>query len=81
MPYVARTPHQLGAVLKACRKRKALSQGAVGARVGLRQATISDLETQTDASTVGSLFKALSALGLELAISDRARPTVKTKEW
>lgn len=81
MQYVARTPRQLGEVLKAFRKKAKLSQAIVGAKVGLRQATISSLETQSELSTVESLFKALSALELDLAIIDRKSIPAKKKEW
>ncbi len=80
MDYVARTPEQLGQVLKACRKRRQLTQTTVGSRVGMRQAQISSIETHGADITVDTLYKLLSALGLELVLRDRQAPTSPT-QW
>lgn len=80
MDYVARTPEQLGQVLKACRKRRQLTQTAVGSRVGMRQAQISSIETHGADITVDTLYRLLSALGLELVLRDRQAPTSPT-QW
>lgn len=78
MDYVARNPEQLGQVLKACRTRRQLTQTAVGSRVGMRQAQISGIETQGADITVDTLYKLMSALGLELVVRDRQTPTAGT---
>ena len=80
MDYVARTPQQLGQVLRACRARRELSQSVVAEHVGIKQDTVSALETRTHASSIESLYKVLSALGLELVLRD---PPVSAddKEW
>ena len=86
MDYIARTPSQLGAVLKSCRKRKNLSQSVAGAKVGLTQRTVSVIEADAARSGVDTLYKLLSALGLELVIRDKASDDEKTQrpntgEW
>lgn len=80
MDYTARTPQQLGLLLKACRKRRQLTQTAVGSRVGVRQAQISSIETHGADITVETLYKLLSALGLELVLRD-TEARGKGTEW
>jgi HTH-type transcriptional regulator/antitoxin HipB len=79
--YVARTPQQLGQILKACRKKRQLTQGAVGARVGVRQARISGVETHGADITVDTLYRLLSALGLEMVLRDRQPRDSRPTEW
>jgi len=81
MEYVARTPQQLGQVLKSCRKHRGLTQSAAGAKVGLKQSTISVIEEHDAKATVATLYKALSALGLELVLRDKLPPEIRTGEW
>jgi HTH-type transcriptional regulator / antitoxin HipB len=80
MDTIARTPQQLGQALRARRTKLKLSQTDVGLKVGIKQDTVSTLEIHTSSSTVETLFKALSALGLELVVRDKARATT-TQEW
>lgn len=80
MDYVARTPQQLGQVLKACRKRRQFTQNTVGSRVGVRQAQISSIETHGADITVDTLYKLLSALGMELVLRDMQAPDSRS-EW
>jgi HTH-type transcriptional regulator / antitoxin HipB len=81
MEYVARTPAQLGQALKDCRKRRGLTQAAVGASVGLKQGTISVMERHDVTATVETLYKALSALGLELVLRDKSPADARAVEW
>lgn len=81
MDYVARTPQQLGKVLKACRKKSRLTQGKVGAKVGVRQAQISAIETRGADITVDTLYRLLSALGLELVLRDMSAGHPRPTEW
>jgi HTH-type transcriptional regulator/antitoxin HipB len=82
MDTVARTPRQLGQALKARRAKLKLSQTDVGAKVGIKQDTVSVLEIRTTSSSVESLYKALSALGLELVLREKSAPTAASpQEW
>jgi transcriptional regulator with XRE-family HTH domain len=81
MEYVARTAHQLGQVLKSRRKQLGLTQRDVAAKVGLLQAQISVIESHDAKATVTTLYKALSALGLELVLRDSAPAAVNPTEW
>jgi HTH-type transcriptional regulator/antitoxin HipB len=81
MEYVARTAPQLGQVLKGRRKQLGLTQREVAAKVGLLQAQVSVIESRDPRATVTTLYKALSALGLELVLRDCAPAAVKPTEW
>jgi HTH-type transcriptional regulator / antitoxin HipB len=80
MDTIARTPSQLGQALRARRTKLSLSQTDVGLKVGIKQDTVSMLEIHTSSSTVETLFKAISALGLELVIRDKASAN-PAQEW
>ena len=80
MNYAVHTPRQLGQVLRGQRKTQQLTQSEVGASVGLLPKTISKLELDTEATTIESLFKLLSALQLELILRPRSQESV-TQDW
>ncbi len=63
-----RTPGQLAMVLNGYRKKLKLTQKQAAENVGLFPKTISALENCPDRSSIASLFKLLSALGLELVL-------------
>lgn len=85
MDYVARTPAQLGPILRSIRAERGLTQREAGAKVGLKQSTISAIESDPARTSVDSLYKLLSALGLELVIrykpSDRGPSGTRKQEW
>jgi len=65
------SPEMLAQALKNIRKERQLSQSVVADSVGLKQATISGFENQPEGSRVETLFKLLTALDLELHLSER----------
>lgn len=73
MEYSILTARQLGQALKGWRKSRNLTQAQAAGRVGLLPKTISALESEPGASTVGSLFKLLSALDLELVFRPKPK--------
>jgi HTH-type transcriptional regulator/antitoxin HipB len=79
MDYVARTPQQLGAVLKAARKRQGLSQAKIGVKAGFAQSKISLVENRTASTGIDILYKTISALGLEIVLRDKS--AIGTKDW
>ncbi|MBI2383520.1 MAG: helix-turn-helix domain-containing protein [Gammaproteobacteria bacterium] len=85
MDHVARTPAQLGPILKGVRQQRGLTQQAAGAGVGLKQGTVSAIERDAARTGVESLYKLLSALGLELVLRDKAGTSDTTRsakrEW
>ena len=84
MNYAARTPEQLGSILKSCRTVRRLTQETAGSRVGIKQTTVSAIEANAARTRVETLYKLLSALDLELVIRDKrtARTSPDNKaEW
>ncbi len=79
---IIKTPRQLSQVLRAHRKKKQLTQRLAGKDVGLLPKTISALELKPEGSSIESLFRLLSALDLELVVTEKgsSRPTDST-EW
>lgn len=79
----AQTPEQLAALLRGQRQAINLTQKQAASLVGLLPKTISALESNPERSSVASLFKLLSALGLEMALRPKAGPTSSTprSEW
>lgn len=81
MDYVTRSPRQLGDILRACRKKRQLTQGMVGSRVGLRQSQVSSIETRGADITVATLYRLLSALDLELVLRDKRARDKRPTDW
>lgn len=71
MSQIARTPTQIGAIVRRERRKRGLAQGELGRRIGLRQATISKLEKGEPATQLRTLLDALRALDLQLTIGER----------
>jgi transcriptional regulator with XRE-family HTH domain len=81
MEQVARTAHQLGQLLKSRRKKLGLTQNELAAKMGIMQAQISVIESHGARATVTTIYKALSALGLELLLREKPRPYSSSSEW
>ncbi len=73
MKELARTPRQLGAVVRRARKRRGLSQAQLGEAAGLRQETISLIETGNPATRLETILAVLAALDLEVRIAPRIK--------
>jgi HTH-type transcriptional regulator / antitoxin HipB len=73
MSALARSPKQLGTLIRRQRKRLGLSQKELGERAGLRQETISLIETGNPASRLDTLLAVLAALDLEFQIAARSQ--------
>ncbi len=69
----ARDPRQIGALIRRARKRLGLTQQQLSAKTGLRQETISVIETGNPASRIETLLAVLSALDLEFQIGPRSK--------
>jgi HTH-type transcriptional regulator/antitoxin HipB len=57
-----------------------MTQAELGAKIGLRQATVSKLERGEPATQIITLLDALSALSLEIIIDKRGRGSVRDLE-
>lgn len=75
------TPTALGNALREARKDNGLKQ----TDLGLRQATVSNFESNPEKSTIETLFKLLSINGLEMHIVAKGKYITETKgavdEW
>lgn len=80
MDLIARTPQQLGAVIRRRRKQAGLSQQDLGSKIRLRQATISKLESGEPATRLQTLLDALAALELELVVRPRTKGSTASLE-
>lgn len=70
---LARDPRQIGNSVRRARKRQGLSQGELGDKAGLRQETISLIETGHPAAKLQTILSVLAALDLELRIVPRSK--------
>jgi HTH-type transcriptional regulator/antitoxin HipB len=73
MKSLARDPRQIGNLIRRARKKKGLSQQQLGEKAGLRQETISLIETGNPAAKIETLLVVLAALDLEFQISTRSK--------
>ena len=73
MSNLARAPKQIGTLIRRNRKRLGLSQSELGERAGLRQETISLIETGNPATRLDTILAVLAALDLEFQMAPRTR--------
>ncbi len=73
MKTLARDARQLGNLIRRARKQQTISQKVLGDRAGLRQETISLLETGNPAARVDTVLLVLAALNLELQVAPRTK--------
>ena len=72
---LARTPGQIGNVVRRIRKGQRLTQAQLGEKTGLRQETISLIETGNPATRLDTILAVLAALDLEFRIAKRSKGT------
>src|SRR6266700_8134627 len=70
---LARDPKQIGNLIRRARKKRALSQKALGDKAGLRQETISLIENGNPAARIETLLTVLAVLDLEFQIAPRSK--------
>ncbi|MGH2602151.1 MAG: helix-turn-helix domain-containing protein [Geminicoccaceae bacterium] len=73
MEQIGRTAPQIGAIVRRRRRQHGLTQAQLGARIGLRQATVSKLEAGQPATQLRTLLDALAALDLEIVVRPRTK--------
>jgi len=73
MEQIVRTSQQIGAAIRRHRRSARLSQAELGARINLRQATISALERGEPGTELRTLIDVMAALGLEMAVRERSK--------
>ena len=73
MTDLARTPKQIGSLVRRARKSLGWSQTVLGEKAGLRQETVSLIENGNPATKLETILALLSALDLEFQVSPRSK--------
>jgi len=73
MDYLARTPKHIGNLVRRTRKKRGWSQTDLGNKAGMRQETISLIETGNPAAKLETILAVLAALDLEFRIAPRSK--------
>lgn len=68
-----RNPSQLGAALLRFRRQTSWTQQQAGVRAGIKQSMVSQVESGTPGTRLGTLFKLLAGLDLELVVRIRKK--------
>jgi HTH-type transcriptional regulator/antitoxin HipB len=76
----ARTSKQLGSILYRQRDLAGLSQNELSSKAGLRQATISKIESGSPATRIQTICSVLAALDLELQVVPRRKGSAENIE-
>jgi HTH-type transcriptional regulator / antitoxin HipB len=71
MTQPVRTARQLGALIRAERLRRAMTQQELAGRSGTGQKTISQIENGNEGASLETVFRLLAVLGLEIRFSPR----------
>ena len=75
------SPKTLGQVLRKYRKEHGLSQVEVAKKYNLTQKMISNIEAGLSGVQLGTLFKLMSALGLEIQLLPRENSAKDETLW
>ncbi|ACT60848.1 helix-turn-helix domain-containing protein [Hirschia baltica] len=75
MTDIIRSPRNVGDAIRKIRLEKGLTQTELAARVNVRQATISKLESGEPATRLSTLFDVLMALDMDLHIMPKPNST------
>lgn len=70
---LARTPKQIGTIIQRARKKRDWTQMQLAERAGLRQATISLIESGEKPAKLDSILAVLAALDLEFRVGTRSK--------
>ena len=73
MATIIRQSIQLGNLVRTRRKELGLTQAAPADNVGLRQATVSQIETGSNAVRIDTLLRIIAMLDLDLTVAPRQR--------
>lgn len=73
MSDLTRTPIQIGNGVRRARKALGWSQTELGHRAGLRQETISLIETGNPAARIDTILAVIAALDLEFRLAPRSK--------
>ncbi len=73
MEVIVRDGKQMAAALRRFRRASRMTQAQVAASAGVRQATISEVETVSPEANTATLYRILAALDLEIVIRPRTK--------
>lgn len=76
---LARSPRQLGQALARMRGLRGTTQVAVAEAAGLRQSTVSSVESGAPGTELATVFALLAALDLELVVQQRTSRTPRSR--
>ena len=76
-----RAPKELALIVMSQRKKLKRSQLEVGSAVGLKQSTISAFENKPGSTQLETLFRILSALNLDMQLTEKDQLDVNKAEW
>ena len=77
MIIIIRQAIQLGNLVRERRKALGLTQAALADKVGLRQATISQIETGSNSTRIDTLLRVIAMLDMDLTIGPRQRVDIE----
>ena len=80
MKNFARTPKQLGEIIRNIRKQSHLTQKELGQISNIWQETISNIERGADGTKIDTIFTILNALDQELVIIPRRKSSISEIE-
>ncbi len=75
-----RSPEQLGALVRALRKQKNLSQAALADQLGVERKWVLRLEAGNPKAELGLVLKALTALGWQAILRDPNQPAQRSQQ-
>lgn len=75
------SPKTLGKVLRSHRKSQGLTQIEVGKKINLLQTTISNIEQGKQDTRMETIFKYMTALGLEMHLEPRDKLLKEEALW
>jgi HTH-type transcriptional regulator / antitoxin HipB len=80
MESIARTPLQFGNDIRENRRRLGITQEQLAAKAGVRQRTISDIESASGSARLDTVMRILAALELELVVRTRTKGSARDIE-
>lgn len=73
MSNLARTQRQIGTIIQRARKARGWTQTTLAEQAGLRQATVSMIESGETTARLETILSVLAALDLEFRIAERSK--------
>lgn len=68
------TVKDLGQQIRRFRRQRGLTQGQLAAQLGATQHWISEIESGKDGTPIGSVFRVMAHLGMQVHVLDRLAP-------